>query len=366
MIRTLPLTVAALFLYACGGSPDAGESLGQASQAVQGGRLDSNARDNFAVGVVNKYGNVCTATLIAPNLVLTARHCVIPPSADDTVTCASKFEKTVAPSYLQVTTAPNLYRASSYYKAIDVITPASDSFCGNDIALIMLADNIPDTEAVPVIPAVQFRMTDHSKVGGEVVAIGFGVTNPSATDSGQRRIRTNISITCVPGDAHYASCMEKAGVEVDAKAEFVTEGWVCSGDSGSGAFEQRSFDRGAPLVLGTLSRGPQTKDTCLAAVYTRTDAHADLIRDAGRKAAEKGGYAAPEWATSQPSADPTGTVCNDDGTCTDTSATDPSSGDAPSKSSAGCSTSPSRAPFGGVLPLAGLALAGLALARRRR
>jgi V8-like Glu-specific endopeptidase len=358
--------IAALTLAACGGvsEVDSRESVGRTAQAVQGGRIDTSGKDSFAVGVVNKYGNVCTATLIAPNLVLTARHCVIPPSADDTVTCASKFSASVAPSYLQVTTSPNLYRAS-FYKAIEVITPASDAFCGNDIALIMLEKNIPASEATPVTPLVEFRLTDHSKISGEVVAIGFGVTNPSADDSGQRRIRTNINITCVPGDVSYASCAEHTGVEVDEKAEFVTEGWVCSGDSGSGAFEQKSFDSGKPLVLGTLSRGPQTTDTCLAAVYTRTDSHAALIVDAGRRAAEKGGYAAPDWTSStEPAADPSNTECHSDGTCTDTSATDPGTPPDPPKSNSGCSSAPTRAPFGAAA-LAALGLAIVAIARRR-
>src|SRR5690606_30458160 len=91
------------------------------------------------------------------------------------------------------------------------------------------------------------------------------------------------------------ACDGRLGQLIDSDAEFVTEGWVCSGDSGGGAFDQRSFDDGAPYVLGALSRGPQTESRCLAAIYTRTDAHAEMIVGAGLKAAEEGGYDAPEW-----------------------------------------------------------------------
>ncbi|HEY8078919.1 MAG TPA: trypsin-like serine protease [Labilithrix sp.] len=367
-MRNLPLAIAAVMLVACGGNAEFDrESTGRASSAIQGGKLDTSTKDDFAIGVVNKFGGVCTATLIAPNLVLTARHCVIKPTPDDVVDCTSKFSANVDPQYLQVTTSPNIYKAGKYYAAVEVITPESDSFCGNDIALVMLADNIPASEATPVTPAVQFAMTDHSKVSDKIVAIGFGVTNPSADDSGQRRIRTDIAITCVPGDSAFQSCVDHAGVEIDANAEFVTEGWVCSGDSGSGAFDQASFDAGNPVVLGTLSRGPQTNDTCLAAIYTRVDAHADLVAAAGRKAATRGNYQAADWtqAVAPPMADPSGTVCHDDGTCTDTSTTDPSgpSVDA-SKPHAGCSAAPSSA-RSSWFALAGVGLALVAMRRRR-
>ena len=55
-----------------------------------------------------------------------------------------------------------------------------------------------------------------------------------------------------------------------------------SGMFRSGAFDQTTFEAGEPYVLGTLSRGPQTEDQCLAAIYTRTDAHSDMIIAAGK------------------------------------------------------------------------------------
>ncbi|OJY17333.1 MAG: hypothetical protein BGO98_00050 [Myxococcales bacterium 68-20] len=359
-------------LIACGSAPEPSESetLGQQSSAVQDGQSDTKKAHNFAVGIMAfQYGAVCSGTLIAPNLVLTARHCVVPPEGSAAVTCDDQFpSRNISPSSLFVTTEPSLRRATKRYVAKEITTPKARGFCGNDIALITLEDNIPTSEATPVTPVVQFSMTDRTKISGQITALGYGITSPKASDSGVRRIREEIDIVCVPGDDSYAACKGAYARMLDSDKEFLTEGYVCSGDSGGGAFDQKTFDDGAPYVLGALSRGPQTEDRCLAAIYSRTDAHAEMILAAGEKAAKAGGYDRPSWLSASPdtAGDPeTGTVCEGE-TCTATDVTEPPETFVTKTTTTGCSAAPrttSSSSFG-VLALAGIA--ALVVTRRRR
>ena len=293
-VRVLSLHVAVLLssavvLAAC--STDDSEPSLQQESDIQGGATDTNAAHSYAVGVTNLLGGVCSGTLIAPNLVLTARHCVVPPSTNATVTCTQLFPENVAPSAMSITTEPNLYKAKSSYGATEIITPGDKAFCGNDIALIILARSVPAKEAQPAIPVVQFKLTD-KRLSGTISAVGYGITSPSVEDSGQRRVRENIPLLCIPGSS-VMDCSGDLSKYTSDPGEFVTQGYVCSGDSGSGAFDQKTFTRGQPYVLGALSRGPQSQDKCLAAIYSRTDVHAQLIVDAAMKAADQGKYAPP-------------------------------------------------------------------------
>lgn len=361
----LLLSVAPLTL-ACSSAEPGAERVGAASSAVQGGVNESSA--TFAMGIASRMGGVCTGTLIAPNLILTARHCVVPPDGNEGVTCADTFPKSVSPQNLGVTSEANLFRARSYHGVKEIITPSENGFCGNDIALLILTDNVPPSEAKPATPVVQFSFDDE-RITNNITAVGYGITSPSANDSGMRRSRKDIGILCIPGVPRL-ECVGQLAQFLESDKEFVTEGWVCSGDSGGGAFEQTSYEKGEPYVLGTLSRGPQTADRCLAAIYTRTDKHAKMIQDAGIKAASEGGYPAPAWTRAKDAPPPVATPdsaatpgeCQGEG-CAPAEEAPPT---VTRTTTTGCAQAPLGANGTSSAAFFGLALVGAAIARRRR
>jgi hypothetical protein len=282
-------------LAACGSS--GGEPAGSATAEIQGGVADPD--HPWAVALYNGRG-ICSGTLIAPNLVLTARHCIAP--GPDAILCDdpdATFGPSFEPSSVVVTTRAKLTLGSHNYRARKIVTPAAAHFCGNDIALVILERSVPRTEATPARPAVLRPIGDPALYTTRVTAIGFGRTAPTGqSDSGERRIRQRIPIRCIPGDAALP-CKPSVHGRVHPR-EFVVAPGTCAGDSGSGAYDQASFDRGDPVALGVLSRGRDTETTCLDGTYTRSDSFSELIIDAAVEAAALGGYAEPSWATAPP------------------------------------------------------------------
>jgi MYXO-CTERM domain-containing protein len=224
---------------------------------------------------------------------MTARHCVSPISTGETIDNSSKFTGNYAANSLQITTQANM-GAGGFRAGREIMVPSDSKSMGNDIALIILASNVPASEATPITPVVQHAIYNTKRYGKLFTAIGYGITGPGRNDSGVRRIRQKIDIKCVTGSSVTCDGITGPdGLPAVLPSEFFTGQGVCQGDSGSSAYDQKNFDVNIPMSLGVLSRGDQ--GSCDIAIYTRTDSHKDLIIAAAKRAATLGGYAEPAW-----------------------------------------------------------------------
>src|SRR5262249_27686370 len=111
-------------------------------------------------------------TLIAPNLLLTARHCIAAGGSTNVICGQSKFGAPVAGGATVVTDDVTPRAASLFYHGADVRVPSDgDDTCGFDVALIILDRSVPAAQATPAVPRI-----DHEVVAGEpYTAIGYGV-----------------------------------------------------------------------------------------------------------------------------------------------------------------------------------------------
>jgi hypothetical protein len=249
-------------------------------------------------------GLPCSGVLLAPNLAATARHCVASFTSSQVDCANSRFGALRAATEVSVTIDASITPLSALVAVREIRVPSAPEVCGNDIALLVLRQDIE----LPgyATPSITPPMSDHGAYGTSLAAIGYGIDLPAdvaATSAGVRRIKRDIDLACVPDDDLFAGCWtDPAWQRTATPREFQGGDGPCNGDSGSGAFDQRTVDTGAPVVFGVLSRGGVNPDAglCVGSIYTRFDRWGSLLIDTARAAAAIGGYDPPRWAAATP------------------------------------------------------------------
>jgi hypothetical protein len=295
--QVLVLAAASLFFSGCASPTEATEQhdsahhMGRAIQSIVGG--STSGADQDAVVVLARFedgarAGLCTATLIAGNLAITARHCVS--ATDSAAACGPDGTPVVGamlhgdrdPASLAVFVtkggvAPDTTMdvgASAHGRAL--VVDDATTICNHDVAFVIL-----DKELTAPIAPIRLAAPIATDT---LTAVGFGITEVGALPA-SRMQRTGVSLVGIgpmpfPDDGRY-------GV---GDGELLVGESACSGDSGSPILSKS----GAVVGVASRAGNGQARDpnnaasTCMGAtahaVYTELGTNATLATRAFKEA----------------------------------------------------------------------------------
>lgn len=283
--------IAITSVTSCGESNVGDIEFGQIESAIAGGSVDEEGHWNSVVLLRTPMPGstqACTGTLVAPNLVLTALHCVAPLrdadftcNSDGTVTQnkpgAGELSTPVAANLVEIRVGLDAVHQEPAARGKVLITTKSPNICHNDLALVIL-----DTELD--LPIARLRLDTPMTLGEPLTIVGYGMTSVSG-DEVTRRYVENIRVQDIGLDTGgtATSGAPPRTIVVGASA--------CKGDSGGPAFAHLNDE---PAVAGVDSIVVGTCGSSISrSIFTRLAPFKKLILSSF----EEAGY--PAWLEGQ-------------------------------------------------------------------
>jgi hypothetical protein len=250
-----------LLLFGCRATPSIELADDPRETAIYGGVADHDAH-SAVVMLAHESDDgwsLCTATLVAPRVLLTAAHCVLR-NSPAYISCGGSVAERTFTSVLakeievHVGLKPKL-EAPPAARGRRIFLPKLGTLCDRDVAAIVLDD---DLELTP--------MTIADELPGDkeaVTAVGYGRTERGTY--GERRRREGMRVVNV--GPHWDDRVWLGARELETTAG------PCSGDSGGPLLSAEE------RVLGVVSRGGSCRSS-RGNVYTSAIAYAWLVEDA--------------------------------------------------------------------------------------
>lgn len=288
-VLVAPLILGVSALVACGSEGTrvgAADPVDRAIQPIISGTASGAEQD--AIVIVAQFSDggrrgLCSGTLIAPNLVLTARHCVS--DTDSVAGCGTDGAPVVGAMLHGDRPASELYvfagkagvatavsESAASARAKELVVPDANTICNHDVAFIVL-----DRDVEGAIAPIRIGKADPAET---LTAVGWGITEAGTLPTVRQQ---RSSLTFLGNGPMPLPADDKYGI---GDAEFMVGESACAGDSGSPILSAKG------AVVGVASRAGNGKardpnniaSTCMGetahAVYTQLESAKDLVEKA--------------------------------------------------------------------------------------
>lgn len=224
---------------------------GSPAQAITGGQLDGQNHPQVgAVYVSDGFGTQrCSATLVAPNVVLTAAHCV----QDSTGFAVVSFQEVISQSPAAMSAVPfpvdpalgyqisDLHQHPDWHRGTAYPHPGYSEFAdtGNwyDVGVVVLEDPITAVEPAILAPEAYLDTVSPRELNASLfTVVGYGAEIRQATAGPRRPLAEDFPLVRrqaqAPGQRATSQILALKGNPQDAHGT----GGACHGDSGGPVF----------------------------------------------------------------------------------------------------------------------------------